>query len=129
MVVGGVAVFRLVSLAAGTLVPGYSVRGDYVSSLAGRGSSVAVFGIAAIAALGIAHLGAAAVWRGAVAVPLALAGAAAQSTSTARTDSSSPVAGRPSSFSRSSEGRANRPDAMRSCTKPMPPSSADGTAR
>lgn len=76
MAVGGVALFWLVSLVAGTLVPGYSARADYVSSLAGRGSSVAVFGIVAIAALGLAHLGAAAVWRGAVAVPLALAGVA-----------------------------------------------------
>lgn len=76
VVVAGVAVFWLVALVAGALVPGYSARADYVSSLAGRGSSVAVFGIAAIAALGIAHVGAAAVWRGAVAVPLALAGVA-----------------------------------------------------
>lgn len=72
--IGGVALFWLGSLVAGSLVPGYSIRGDYVSSLAGRGSSVAVFGIVAITALGVAHLGAAAAARGVVAVPLALAG-------------------------------------------------------
>lgn len=71
-----VALFWVLSLTAGARVPGYSIRQDYVSSLAGRGSSVAVLGIAAIALLGLAHLGAAWVLRGGLAVPLALAGLA-----------------------------------------------------
>ncbi|MGH3565514.1 MAG: DUF998 domain-containing protein [Pseudonocardia sp.] len=73
---GGVVSFWLLALVAGALAPGYSVRDDYTSSLAGRGSSVAVLGIAALAVLGLAHLAAAASVRGVVAVPLALAGVA-----------------------------------------------------
>ncbi|MBW0105553.1 DUF998 domain-containing protein [Pseudonocardia sp. KRD291] len=71
-----VALFWALSLTAGALVPGYTVAQDYVSSLAGRGSSVAVLGIAAIAVLGLAHLATAWVCRGGLAVPLALAGLA-----------------------------------------------------
>ncbi|MET0189271.1 MAG: DUF998 domain-containing protein, partial [Pseudonocardia sediminis] len=72
----GVALFWVLTLTAGALVPGYSIRQDYVSSLAGRGSSVAVLGIAAIAVLGLAHLAAARVVRGGLAVALVLAGLA-----------------------------------------------------
>jgi len=61
--VGAVVAFWVGTLAAGALAPGYSVRDDYVSSLAGRGSSVAALGIAAIALLGGAHLAAAAAAR------------------------------------------------------------------
>ena len=72
----GVALFWGLVLVAGALVPGYAARQDYVSSLAGRGSSVAVLGVAAIAVLGLAHLAAAATVRGGPAVPLVLAGLA-----------------------------------------------------
>lgn len=80
----GVALFWALTLSAGALVPGYAIRQDYVSSLAGRGSSVAVLGIAGIAVLGLAHLGAAWALRGGPALPpapalvpaLALAGLA-----------------------------------------------------
>ncbi len=74
--VGGVVSFWLLALVAGALAPGYSVRDDYTSSLAGRGSSVAVLGIAALAVLGLAHLAAVASMRGVLAAPLALAGVA-----------------------------------------------------
>ncbi|WP_300015275.1 DUF998 domain-containing protein [Pseudonocardia sp.] len=73
-VVAGVALFWVLTVVAGLLAPGYSARADYVSSLAGRGSSVAVLGVAALTVLGLAHLAAAAVVRGWVAAPLALAG-------------------------------------------------------
>lgn len=76
LAVGAVALFWVGTLVAGALATGYSARADYVSSLAGRGSSVAVLGIGAIAALGLAHLAAAAALRGVVAVPLVLAGLA-----------------------------------------------------
>ncbi|MDN5750985.1 MAG: DUF998 domain-containing protein, partial [Pseudonocardia sp.] len=59
---------------AGALAPGYSARADFISSLAGRGSSVALLGIAALTALGVAHLVAAASVGGLAAVPLGLAG-------------------------------------------------------
>lgn len=71
-----VALFWVLTLTAGALAPGYAIRQDYVSSLAGRGSSVAVLGVAAIAVLGLAHLVAAWALRGGIAVPLALAGTA-----------------------------------------------------
>ncbi|RZT88895.1 uncharacterized protein DUF998 [Pseudonocardia sediminis] len=71
-----VALFWVLTLTAGALVPGYSIRQDYVSSLAGRGSSVALLGIAAITVLGLAHLSAAWVLRGGLAAPLVLAGLA-----------------------------------------------------
>jgi len=70
----GIAVFWLGTLVAGALAPGYSIRDDYISSLAGRGSEVAVLGIATLAVLGLSHLTAAAALRGAVGMPLALAG-------------------------------------------------------
>lgn len=73
---GGVVSFWLLTSGAGALAPGYSFRDDYTSSLAGRGSSVAALGIAALAVLGLAHLAAAASVRGVVAGPLALAGVA-----------------------------------------------------
>jgi hypothetical protein len=73
------------TLVAGALAPGYSARADYISSLAGRGSQVAVLGIAALAALGLAHLTAAAALRGAVGVPLALAGLAGLTVAAFRT--------------------------------------------
>ncbi|HVL84420.1 MAG TPA: DUF998 domain-containing protein [Pseudonocardia sp.] len=56
----GVLGFWVGTLAAAALAPGYSLRADYVSSLAGRGSEVAVLGIAALVALALAHLAAAA---------------------------------------------------------------------
>lgn len=74
MAVGAVGLFWIGTLVAGVLAPGYSARADYVSSLAGRGSSVAVLGVAALTVLGCAHLAAAAALRGPVAVPLGLAG-------------------------------------------------------
>lgn len=72
----GVALFWALSLTAGAVVPGYSLRQDFVSSLAARGSSVAVLGITAIAVLGLAHLAAAWSVRGGPAGPLAAAGLA-----------------------------------------------------
>lgn len=73
--VAGVGLFWALAVLAGLLAPGYSARADYISSLAGRGSSVAGLGIAALTALGLAHLAAAAAARGWVAGPLAVAGA------------------------------------------------------
>jgi len=72
----GVVLFWADTLIAGSLASGYDLRFDYVSSLAGRGSSVAPVGIVAIVFLGLAHLAAAATLRGPVAVPLVLAGLA-----------------------------------------------------
>ena len=74
--VGCILTFWIIALAAGALAEGYSIRADYISSLAGRGSSVAVLGIAALTLLGGAHLAAATAVRGIVAVPLVLAGLA-----------------------------------------------------
>ena len=73
-VVGALAVFWAGTAVAGALAPGYSARGDFVSSLAGRGSEVAPLGIAALLALAGAHLAAAAAVRGRAAVALGLAG-------------------------------------------------------
>lgn len=70
------------TVVGGALAPGYSMTADYVSSLAGRGSTVAPIGIAAIALLGLAHLPAA---RGALAVPLGLAGVAGLTVTAFRT--------------------------------------------
>lgn len=64
------------TLVAGALAPGYSLRADHVSSLAGRGSAVAVLGIAALVVLALAHLAAAATAGRPLAVPLVLAGVA-----------------------------------------------------
>jgi hypothetical protein len=85
--VGGVLLFWLAVLTAGALAPGYSIRDDYVSSLAGRGSAVAVLGIAALAVLGLAHLAGARAVRAslAVAVPLAVAGVAGLAVAAFRT--------------------------------------------
>lgn len=70
----GVALFWVGTLGAGALAPGYSARADFVSSLAGWGSSVAVLGVGALTALALAHLAAAAAVRGWAATPLGLAG-------------------------------------------------------
>lgn len=75
-VLAGVAAFWLGTLVAGALAPGYSIRDDYISSLAGRGSPVAVLGIAALIALAAAHLAAALASTGPVRVALAVAGLA-----------------------------------------------------
>ena len=74
--VTGVVLFWGDTLVAGSLAPGYDLTSDYVSSLASRGSAVAPVGIVAIVFLGLAHLLAAATLRGAIAVPLVLAGLA-----------------------------------------------------
>lgn len=55
----GVALFWVGTVVAGALAEGYSARDDVVSSLAGRGSSVAGLGIASILSLAVAHLAAA----------------------------------------------------------------------
>lgn len=97
LVVAGIAAFWLGTLVAGALAPGYSVREDYISSLAGRGSEVAWIGITTLAVLGTTHLVAATVeaQRGGgprdaaesrvVAVPLALAGLAGLTVAAFRT--------------------------------------------
>lgn len=74
VVVGAVVGFWGLVVVAGVLAPGYSARGDYISSLAGRGSSVAGLGVVALTLLGLAHLVAAARARGWLAVPFAVAG-------------------------------------------------------
>ena len=56
--VAGLALFWLGTVVAGAAAPGYSARADYVSSLAGRGSQVAVVGIAALVVLALAHVAA-----------------------------------------------------------------------
>ncbi|MEJ7794795.1 MAG: DUF998 domain-containing protein [Nocardioides sp.] len=66
---------------AGALAEGYSARDDVISSLAGRGSSVAVLGVASILSLAPAHLAGARVLtlvhRSRIAAGLLLAAAAA----------------------------------------------------
>jgi hypothetical protein len=52
----GVLLFWVGVLGAGALVDGYSAREDYISSLASRGSPVALLGIAALLANAAAHL-------------------------------------------------------------------------
>ncbi len=52
----GILLFWVGVLGAGTLVSGYSAREDYISSLAGRGSPVAVLGVGALLASAAAHL-------------------------------------------------------------------------
>ena len=74
--VTGVVLFWGDTLVAGSLASGYDLTTDYISSLAGRGSSVAPIGILALVFLGLAHLAAAATLRGALALPVALAGVA-----------------------------------------------------
>lgn len=93
--VAGVVLFWLGALVAGALASGYSLRADYISSLAGRGSEVAVLGIAALAVLGLAHLAAAAVLRRSlpVAGPLAVAGLAGLTVSAFRTGCPTGAAG------------------------------------
>ena len=56
MSVLGVLVFWVGVFVAGGLVNGYSAREDYISSLAGRGSPVAVLVISAMLANAVAHL-------------------------------------------------------------------------
>lgn len=83
--VAGVVLFWGDTLVAGSLAPGYDLTSDYVSSLAGRGSAVAPVGIVALVFLALAHLLAAATLRGAVGVPLALAGVAGLAVASFRT--------------------------------------------
>lgn len=65
LALGGVLLFWTGVLVAGVLVDGYSAREDYISSLAARGSPVAVLVIGALLASAVAHLGTAwAVLRG-----------------------------------------------------------------
>ena len=85
LVVAGIILFWLGTLLAGAMVPGYSARDDYISSLAGRGSEVAVLGIATLAVLGTTHLIAASAIVGAVGAPLALAGLAGLTVAAFRT--------------------------------------------
>ena len=76
VVLAGLAVFWVALLLAGAASPGYSQRRDYVSSLAARGVEDAWLGMLAIAAVGVAGLGAAVLlWRVTRAGGLALAGA------------------------------------------------------
>lgn len=82
---GGVGLFWIGTLLAGALAPGYSARSDYISSLAGRGSEAAAIGIVTLAVLGLTHLAAAATLRGAVGVPLVLAGIAGLAVAAFRT--------------------------------------------
>jgi len=85
LAVGGVVLFWIGTLVAGALAPGYSARVDYISSLAGRGSEVAVLGIATLTVIGLAHLAAAAALRGVIGVLLALAGVAGLTVAAFRT--------------------------------------------
>ena len=91
--VGCILAFWIIALVAGALAEGYSIRADYISSLAGRGSSVAVLGIAALTLLGAAHLAAATAVRGIVAVPLVLAGLAGLTVAGFRTNCPAGAAG------------------------------------
>lgn len=59
LAVAGVAGFWGLAFLAAALVPGYSLRADYTSSLAGRGSSVAVLGVTALGVLALGHVAAA----------------------------------------------------------------------
>lgn len=65
--VGGVLLFWFGVVVAGALVDGYSAREDYISSLASRGSPVAILGIGALLASAVAHAATAravlAAWR------------------------------------------------------------------
>ena len=83
--VTGVVLFWGDTLVAGSLAARYDLTTDYISSLAGRGSSVAPIGILALAFLGLAHLAAASTLRGALAVPVALAGVAGLTVAAFRT--------------------------------------------
>jgi hypothetical protein len=84
-VVAGVLLFWAGTLVAGSVAANYSLRADYVSSLAGRGSSVGALGVAALLALALAHLVAAAAVRGRVGASLALAGIAGLAVAAFRT--------------------------------------------
>jgi len=53
---GGVLLFWVGVFLAGALVDGYSAREDYISSLASRGSPVALLGVGALLASAAAHL-------------------------------------------------------------------------
>jgi len=61
----GIGLFWAGVVAAGTLVEGYSHRGDYISSLAGRGSPVAGLGVLALLGSALAHAAASRAVRGA----------------------------------------------------------------
>jgi hypothetical protein len=64
LVLAGLGVFWATLLLAGAASPGYSQRRDYVSSLAAHGVEDAWLGMLAIAAVGVAGLGAAVLlWR------------------------------------------------------------------
>lgn len=91
--VGCVLLFWICVLLAGALSAGYSMREDYISSLAGRGSAVALLGIAGLILLGLAHLAAAGALRGIVAVPLVLAGVAGLTVAAFRTNCPAGAAG------------------------------------
>lgn len=52
----GVLLFWVGVFGAGALVDGYSAREDYISSLASRGSPVALLGISALLASAVAHI-------------------------------------------------------------------------
>ena len=56
MAVAGVLLFWAGVFIAGARVEGYSAREDYISSLASRGSPVAVLGIGALLASAVAHV-------------------------------------------------------------------------
>ena len=77
----GVLVLWSGVLGAGALVDGYSARDDYISSLASRGSPVAVLGIGALLAGAVAHAAAAravlGAWRARWCALLLLAASAA----------------------------------------------------
>jgi hypothetical protein len=77
----GVMLFWAGVLGAGVLVSGYSAREDYISSLAGRGSQVALLGVGALLASAAAHLATSwavlTAWRSRVCAPLIFAAAVA----------------------------------------------------
>jgi hypothetical membrane protein len=74
VVLAALGVFWVAVLLAGAESPGYSQRRDYVSSLAAHGVEDAWLGVLAIAAVGVAGLGAAVLlWRLTRAAALALA--------------------------------------------------------
>lgn len=88
-----VLLFWICALLAGALTTGYSLRDDYISSLAGRGSAVAVLGIIALTLLGAAHLAAAAAVRGPVGIALGVAGLAGLTVAAFRTNCPAGAAG------------------------------------
>ncbi len=77
----GVMLFWVGVFGAGALVSGYSASEDYISSLAGRGSHVAVLGVGALLASAAAHLATSwavlTAWRSQVCASFILAAAVA----------------------------------------------------